>query len=161
MAAMVDWLVLLVPLAALPIAFLFTFVGCQVLFPVDTTWPMVGLYYPAGLQSDVFSLTIKFSFQTADGEYPSELRATETLANADIEPAGTFIDKRAQVDLREAGEGFLICTCSIIKMNGGGETSPPIVTSNHQSYEGDREELNYFELVRDGDSFQLKVSEVY
>jgi hypothetical protein len=158
---MIDWLVLLVPLVALPIVSLFAFFGCQLVFPgnpYDGFWPIVGLHYPEGLQTDVETLTITFEFTLDSGESPSGLTAMETLTKADIEPVGEFIDRRTQVDLREQGEGKLKCTCIITKTG----SSTPITRSDDQTYGGDAEdsELNYFELARDGDGFEVRVSDV-
>jgi hypothetical protein len=157
---MIDWFALLMPLAALPIVALFAFVGCQLIWGVDdynyAFWPIVGLHYVDGFQTDVDNFTVTFQFVLDEGTTSSELTATETRANADISPAGEFIDKRTEVDLREQGAGDLNCTCIITKIGD----PKPITKSNSQHYDGDPEDtyLNYFELVRDGDSFDVTVS---
>jgi hypothetical protein len=163
---MADWFVLLVPFALLPVVLLFAFVGCQVFFPVDpyvpsgSYWPMVGLHYPPGLQTDVDTLRITFQFvDEGSDEALNTESAMETLGNSDIKPEGEFKDMRAQLDMRNFGPGKLTCTCEITKV---GTTTPIPAVSNYQNYDPDPEEsvLNYFELARDGDGFKVDISDV-
>ena len=152
---MMDWFVLLVPLAALPIALLFVFVGCA----LDTSGvplPTVALLIEAGFETDIDTVKVTFQYSLSSGESPSNLTAIQTLSGPNL-VEGTFIDKSSDLNLAGQPEGELSCTCLITR-----KTLEQATVSGSQSYSGDPEsrDLTPFDLAREGAGFKLGVLEI-
>jgi hypothetical protein len=152
---MMDWIVLLVPLAALPIALLFVFVGCA-LDTSGTPLPTVALLIGAGFETDIDTVKVTFQYSLSSGESPSNLTAIQTLSGSDLDE-GTLIDKSSDLNLVDQPEGKLSCTCLITR-----KTLEQVTISSAQSYSGDPEsrDLTPFELFREGANFKLEVPEI-
>jgi hypothetical protein len=110
---MIDWFVLLVPLAALPIVALFGFVGCQLIWPVDDypIGPMLQL--PEGLgQTVVDSIEVTITVTGENGESSFD---TQTRDKADLlagkESFIEFFIPLGDIDAEE--EGSARCHCSL------------------------------------------------
>jgi hypothetical protein len=110
---MIDWLVLLVPLAALPVMGLFGFVGCQLIFGVDPYDPGVVLQLPPGLaQTAVDSMEVTITVTGESGKSASETRNRE---KADFPAGEGFIDFFISLDDIDAQEeGSAHCQCSLL-----------------------------------------------
>jgi hypothetical protein len=154
---MIDWFIVLVPLAALPVVMLFVFIGCA-LNSEGIAWPMVALFIGKGFDTDIQSIEVTFQYNLAGGESPSNLRVSVTLQPPSL-TAGTFINKTSELNLLDEPAGSLNCTCVITKK----QTLEQFTVSGDQIYGGDPEEsdLVAFGLFRDGDSFfELKAMTV-
>jgi len=152
---MVDWLVLLVPLAALPIVSLLAFVGCA-LDRSGIPFPVVGIVMGAGLSTGVDSVKVEFQYSLLSGESPSDLNLKLTLQGAQL-AEDTFIDKSSELVLSSEPEGHLECKCVITK-----QSLEQVAVSAQQFYSGDAElqELVAFLLFRKGEDFELTVPEI-
>ena len=88
---MLDWFVLLVPLAVLPIILLFAFVGC----PLDRSGQATSLPFSWGPglgNGDVTSIVVTFTASVAEGEGGGSVfkgPTTVTLSGAQLVTGGT------------------------------------------------------------------------
>jgi hypothetical protein len=107
---MIDWFVLLVPLAALPMVALFGFVGCQLIFGVEDYGPMLQL--PPGLgQTAVDSMEVTITVTGENGKSSSD---TQTRDKADLLAGESFIEFFIPLDdIDAAEEGSAHCHCSL------------------------------------------------
>ena len=111
---MIDWFVLLVPFAALPLVVLFGFVGCQAIWGVDDYGPMLQL--PEGLgQTAVESMEVTITVTGENGESSSD---TQNLDKAQLLAAKSFILFFIPLDDIDAEEeGSAHCHCSLFFAN--------------------------------------------
>ena len=112
---MIDWFVLLVPLAALPMVTIFGFVGCH---GVDDYGPMLQL--PEGLgQTSVDSIEVTITVTGENGKSSSD---TQTRDKADLlagkESFIEFFIILGDIDAEE--EGSAHCHCSLFFADQGG-----------------------------------------
>jgi hypothetical protein len=152
---MVDWFVLLVPLAALPIVLLFVFIGCS-LDRSGIPLPVVGIVMGAGLSTGVDNVKVEFQYSLLSKESPSDLNLKLTLQGAQL-AEDTFIDRSSELNLTSEPEGHLECKCVITK-----QSLEQVTVSAQQFYSGDPElqELVAFLLFQKGESFELTVLEI-
>jgi hypothetical protein len=113
---MIDWFVVLAPLAALPIVMLLVFVGCV----PDATFvdPVpIGLYLPL---SDVFkfdSLDVNLQYTLDTGQSPPNLVASTKLTGPELgvfaANLGGLVPLTGILDLSGQPDGMLRCWCTV------------------------------------------------
>jgi hypothetical protein len=108
---MIDWFVLLIPLAVAPIVLVFGFVGCT----LDSSGiPRAQLSYPAGLKQLLVEMEVTVEVTGANGESQSD---TKTLQGEDLLPEGDLVDFFIVLDEIDAEEeGSAKCQCDLIVM---------------------------------------------
>jgi hypothetical protein len=131
---MIDWFVLLIPLAALPIVALFAFVGCQLIWGVDD-YNLVGLQLPAGLHLtavDSMEITIKVTGESGESSDTVTLNKAEFPADGD--PFFSLFIPLDEIDAEEHGSAH--CQCSLFFADG-----PPWGADLHADHDGSANEL--------------------
>ena len=105
---MIDWFVLLVPLAVVPVVLVFGFVGCT----LDSSGvPRAQLSYPAGLKQVLLEMEVTVEVTGANGESQSD---TKSLKGEDLLPAGDLVDFFIVLDEIDADEkGSAKCQCDL------------------------------------------------
>jgi hypothetical protein len=132
--AMIDWFVLLVPLAVLPVFLIFGFVGC--VLDTEGIPAAPGFTYPAGLPvpiGSVLKLKVKMEVTGEDGDSKSEQqnRSPEGII---IKPTGETIEFPS-IDLEEIDaeeEGTASCTVTLT-ISGNPDTTLPPLSASHNN----------------------------
>jgi hypothetical protein len=148
---MIDWFVLMLPLAALPVILIFGFLGCVLDRSGSGAAVAPDFIYPPGLEETLVSLTVKMTL-SINGDSQSDSRLL-TAVSGDLKPAGErlnftnlFIDKSS---LGQIGPAFdVTCVCTIVVVNQSGSTNVPVTPhpnlGDEQKPEG---KWNDFQLV--------------
>jgi hypothetical protein len=154
---MIDWFVLTLPLAALPVILIFGFVGCVLDRSGADAAVAPDFIYPAGLDKKLVSLTVKMTL-SVNGDSQFDTRVL-TAVSGDLKPAGDrvkfnnlAIDKS---DLGEIGAAFdVTCVCTILIVNQSTPTNVPVTPhpniGDEQDNSGDWTDFN---LVVTGTGF--------
>jgi hypothetical protein len=128
--AMIDWFVMLVPFAVLPVVLIFGFVGCA----LDTEGipAAPGLTYPPSLPVPIGSvLTIAVSM-TVTGEDGDSKSAQASRSVMEIKPTGETIEfPSIELDAIDAEEeGSATCTVTLT-ISGNPDTTFSLPTATH------------------------------
>jgi hypothetical protein len=151
---MIDWFVLLTPLAVLPIVLLFAFVGCAFkTSPIETDdpstapiKPRVWLHYGPGFEKGIDSLEVRFEYQPLD-DPDTHVLSQETLQEFD--PSGGDVDRTNWANLEQFIPCLLYCYCTPLPQ--GQE-----VTTSAQKCDG-KQELGKFVFSRTNGGFGMTV----
>jgi hypothetical protein len=125
---MIDWLVLLVPLAALPVVLVFVFVGC----PLDREGiPGVRLKIPAASSLNaVTGISATVTVTGAEGDSREDSAAMTSPFPPEADFMDFDIDLEA-IDAEEEGAADCECTISIV-----GTPQPPLKAHHDSPTEG-------------------------
>jgi hypothetical protein len=118
---MIDWIVLLTPLAVLPIVVLFAFIGCTNNYDQFREHhdngqskvngvPLVRLRYGPGFEHGVESLDVRFLYEP-DHKPEVEVAPHEPLTQFDS--TGGVVDRTGEANLGQAANGWLSCHCAV------------------------------------------------
>ncbi len=145
---MVDWYVVLAPPATLPIVLLLVFFGCQLIFPVDPTAPIVvALNISPGCETAASAITVTFA------SFINDETDTTTLNPVPAEGITISTDE-LQIALDD--EGDVWCTVTITPISGDAFTLPKAAKSKLEDQPLDPFTLDCidgeFELSRRGAS---------
>jgi hypothetical protein len=111
---MIDWFVLLVPFAALPIIVLFAFVGCQLIWGVDP-YPVL-LLLPEGLgKTAVESMEVTITVTGESGKSTSDTQNRDKAELLAGESSISFFIPLNDIDAED--EGSAHCHCSLFFAN--------------------------------------------
>jgi len=125
---MIDWFVVLAPLAALPIVLLFVFIGCPV--PPAIFGPLpIGLYLPEFKDVLEFeSLEVHLQYTLDTGQSPPDLRGSIKLMSPEILLfalySGGLVSLSDLVDLVGQPDGELDCRCTVTLFGAMFQPSP-------------------------------------
>jgi hypothetical protein len=152
---MIDWTVLLLPLATLPVILIFGFVGCTLSRTGTKPDSAPGFIFPGGLHLKVVSLTVKMTLSINGSSQSDSRTASDVLG--DFTPGGGRFDfSNLTIDgSGQIGAAFdVTCVCTIIVV-GQGPTNVPVTPhpnlGDEQSGEG---KWNDFLLVVTGTGFE-------
>jgi hypothetical protein len=167
---MIDWSVLLIPIALLPVVLLFAFVGCRLDksganpdAPISFTYP-AGLTAPSGpgpaLQSIAWQYTLDLTFDPDFGEGiigspPTTVGPFKREPGTSAAIASAGETHQHFVQLRTYGD--VICTCTVVTApNPPFDDTTKTITRGPLAKEKIEDEPGpAFQLTRDGDTFQL------
>ncbi len=160
---MIDWLVVLAPLAALPVVLLLVFVGCS-LDPYGDV-PTVGVtlqFLNLADIVDVLSLKITMGYTLNTGESPTNLRGGIVLTSLDLVTAfiysGNSVDLTPIMNLTGQPDGELDCWGYVTLVESPATTimAPPPAAAPAQVYMSPNSgDGAVFTLIRGGNDFDL------
>ncbi len=157
-AMTIDWVLVLAPLAALPVVLLFAFVGCSlpdVTFGLPSFIP-IGLYLPD--LATVFEITsleviVQYTPANLSGSFTVQGLPTSPLLVLSAINSGGLLDVGSALGLPAIAPGELHCTCNVSL--AGGAMFPPGPASWSVFMDPEAGDRAYFFLFRVGGNFGL------
>jgi hypothetical protein len=113
----IDWVLVLAPLAVLPVVLLLVFVGCS-LDPYGdvASLPIALLFLDPADFIDMVSLKVHLQYTLETGQSPPNLRGSTNLTGVGLGAfviSGGFIDLSGVVNLLGQPDGMLDCICTV------------------------------------------------
>jgi hypothetical protein len=116
-AMMIDWVLLLAPLAALPVVLLLGFVGCTLPRTGDLPVAPIGLYLPVADVFEFESLEVNLQYTLDTGQSPPNLVASTKLTGPELgvfaANLGGLVPLTGILDLSGQPDGMLRCWCTV------------------------------------------------
>jgi hypothetical protein len=159
---MIDWFVLLIPLLVLTLIVLFGFVGCALDSEGGPGFVPLTLQYAPGLQTDVKSIDVTFTYAMFHTEIFHEVKVgngevSATLKNDSINSSGGLIAAGSDISLTYRAE--ITCKCVVITSPAPADADTPETEHVLDAAEREKDEDENpptFQLQRAGSEFEVQ-----
>ena len=135
---MIDWFVLLVPFAVLPLVLIFGFVGCTL--NTEGTGAVPRFIYPPGLPSPIGSLLTLAATMTVTGAFGLSNSATVTLTVSpplsSLKPKGDIVEFPINMEAIGAKEDGT-ASCTVTLTISGNPTTTLSLSATHSNATAD------------------------